>query len=101
MTDKNNFPILRKQDSALALKKTKNLMALVDRVLTTQPNALAIQEDESWMERLWEWADKHDIWDMSLPRTKIPLTQLTELSIGDKQMTTLPPEIGQLTQLTM
>lgn len=113
MTDKSNLPVPRKNDGALALKKTKNLMALVDRMLATAPSALAVVDDDSWMERLWAWADETGIPEDTLPRNKTQLLQLTRLDLTSFEfdedfstierfdpLTILPPEIGQLTQLT-
>ena len=55
--------------------------------------------DESWIERLWKWADENEISDDEIPRNKEKLLNLTELSLNFNQLTELPKEIGNLTNL--
>ncbi len=74
--------------------------------------------DESWIERLWVWADENYIPDLTwvenerlknggfwkgLPRTKDKLLSFTELDLRKrkwgKQLLELPKEIGNLTNL--
>ncbi|MCS5550736.1 MAG: leucine-rich repeat domain-containing protein, partial [Gammaproteobacteria bacterium] len=55
--------------------------------------------NENWTETLWKWADDSDIPNEVLPRDRDELINLTELYIiGD--ITKLPKEIGNLTNLT-
>ncbi|MEO9508058.1 MAG: zinc-ribbon domain-containing protein, partial [Nonlabens ulvanivorans] len=61
---------------------------------------LEIEQNDSWMGSIWEWADENNINKDILPRIAIELTQQTELYLADQKLNELPKEIGQLTQLT-
>jgi hypothetical protein len=71
--------------------------------------------DESWIERLWAWADENDVGDLEwikpeyydedgyytgLPRDKKSLLALRELNLRSNQLTELQKEIGNLSNLT-
>jgi Leucine-rich repeat (LRR) protein len=86
-----------KKSSELSLKKTKNLLDVTRKILTTRNNIAVV--DDSWMERLWAWADENNIDEMELPRDKSGLTNLQALHLGGNNLTELPKEIGQLTHL--
>ena len=58
------------------------------------------KSDETWMNKLWEWADDNDISDEILPRDKDDLVNLTSLALGYRKITKIPKEIGNLTNLT-
>jgi Leucine-rich repeat (LRR) protein len=86
-----------KKTSELSLKKTKNLLDVTRKILTPRNNIAVV--DDSWMERLWAWADENDINKNKLPRDKLGLTNLQGLYFWDNNLTELPKEIGQLTNL--
>jgi Leucine-rich repeat (LRR) protein len=56
-------------------------------------------ENESWMERLWQWADLNGIDDRIIPRSAYELTQLRYLWLGNPNLNELPKEIGMLTKV--
>jgi Leucine-rich repeat (LRR) protein len=62
--------------------------------------------DDSWMERLWTWADEMKITTLDIPRYKYRLMLLRKVNLftdyrtEHKVLTYLPKEIGQLTNLT-
>jgi len=74
-----------------------------------------LSNDDRWIYRLWEWADKNNIPDLEwiedknsnkgywrgLPRDKEKLLSLTELnlSFNHNPIARLPKEIGNLTNL--
>lgn len=106
----NNFPVIRQSADAI-LSKTKNLMSIGNKILAKKSELS--QSDDSWIERLWEWADKSNIPDLEwyveyddtgywrgLPRNKEKLLLLTELTLDwDNLITELPQEIGNLVNL--
>ena len=53
-------------------------------------------ENDSWIEKLLEWANENDI---SLAKKKDELLNLTELDLSNNNLTELPVEIGKLTNL--
>ena len=71
--------------------------------------------DESWMERLWAWADENNIPDYKwtedinyknsgywegLPRDRENLLKLTELDLWEYTIDSIPKEIGNMINLT-
>ncbi len=89
--------LIVKKSSELSLKKTKNLLDVTRKILTPRNNIAVV--DDSWMERLWAWVDEHFIDDLFPPRDKSGLTNLQELSLVDTDLTGLPKEIVNLTNL--
>ncbi len=87
------------------LEKTKFYLSLRDKLITKDRKDLV---DDSWIDRLWEWADEKGISDLEwrcedwrgLPRDKVKLLNLTELDLSYNQLTELPKEIGNLFNLT-
>jgi len=93
---KKNLPTIR-QSTEVALSRANTLMDVADKILAKQSTDLV---DESWMERLWQWADDNHIDDEILPRNKERLVNLTKLELAGAQLTELPKEIGNLVNLT-
>ena len=96
---KNNLPTI-KQSTEVALSRANTLMDVADKILAKQSTDLV---DESWMERLWQWADDNYIDDATLPRDRDGLIKLTGLKLigsWNYQLTELPKEIGNLVNLT-
>ncbi len=52
-----------------------------------------------WRFKLWKWADKNNIDEVTIPREVGQLTQLTRFSLNSNSLTELPQELGQLMQL--
>ena len=109
---KNNLTTTKNTD--LILKKSKSMLDITNRILSGK-TALT-QIDESWMQRLWDWADENEIGDLKwveskyndnggyykgFPRDKKTLLELTKLGLWDNQLTDLPKEIGNLSNLTV
>jgi Leucine-rich repeat (LRR) protein len=100
---KKNLPTIR-QSTEVALSRANTLMDVADKILAKQSTDLV---DESWMERLWQWADDNDIDDKgttdrsisSFPRDRERLVNLTRLNLEDSELTELPKEIGNLVNL--
>ena len=94
----NKNLITLQTDSKLTISKTKSLLALKNKLIPKKKNELV---DDSWVERLWAWADENDISKEKLPRNKEKLLNLKELYLCDNQITELPKEIGNLMNLAM
>ena len=102
---KKNLPIV-KQNSQVILSKTKNLMGITNKIFSDK----IIADDDSWMQRLWDWADEFGIPELYLkevseslagfPRDKVELLDLKSLELSFAELDELPKEIGQLTNLT-
>jgi len=97
------------QDSKLLLSKAKSLMGITKKLLEEKKKVLV---DDSWIERLWKWADENDIpnciiiqnlfggGDHGIPKDKNKLLNLSELVLENNKLTKLPKEIDNLTILT-
>jgi Leucine-rich repeat (LRR) protein len=93
----NNLATINK-DSKLALNKARNLMNITKKILAKKKTNNLV--DDSWIERLWEWADENNISNDNLPRNKEKLLNLTKISFLFNQLIELPKEIGKLVNLT-
>jgi len=54
---------------------------------------------ESWMNQLWDWADKYQVSNDSMPRDAAKLVELNSLKIESDQITTLPEALCNLVNL--
>lgn len=97
-----------KQNTDLVLKKSKSTLNITSRILSAKSSLIA--QDNNWMERLWNWADNNNISDLiwvdnydhykGLSRDKYELLECTELNLYKCELSELPKEIGNLTNLT-
>ncbi len=59
--NKKNLPVpLPEQNDALSLRRTNQLIDITDKILARSRQEMAVQ-DESWMLRLWAWADDNGV----------------------------------------
>ena len=94
-----------------AMNRASQIMNVTQGLLDKAKAArdISTQVDDSWIDRLYEWADNHKIpdlyWDekkkiyRGLTRNRADLNTVTELHLFDCYVNELPPEIGQLTSL--
>jgi Leucine-rich repeat (LRR) protein len=92
-----NLPTIR-ENSAITLSKTKDLMSITNKILAKK-GELALTDD-SWMQRLWDWADENNINEEKIPRNKEDLVNMTGLYLSFNELTEIPKEIGNLVNLT-
>jgi len=63
------------------------------------------KQQQLWLERIWQWADRFDIEEYNVPRNRDELLNLTHLSFQSiryferDKFTELPKEFGNLTNL--
>jgi len=102
---KNNLTTTQNTD--LILKKSKSTLNITKRILSGS-KSLGVEVDESWMERLWDWADENErednpwIYDgvySRLPRDKKTLLKLKRINFYFNDISELPEEIGNLINL--
>ena len=106
-----NLPAIR-QSTEVVLFRANILMDTANKILAKQSTDLV---DESWMERLWQWADDNDVPPGNLPRDRDGLINLKNLNLvglsglpsrvaaeidNFNHITELPKEIGNLVNLT-
>jgi len=58
---KKSLPVSKK-DSQAIISKTKNMMGITKKILSDNLSF----HDDSWMQRLWDWADVNEIPDLDL-----------------------------------
>jgi Leucine-rich repeat (LRR) protein len=92
--ERNSHKILKQIEVELNNHNYGVAINLIENIL------LEVEEDDSWMERLWGWADENNINKNTIPRIATELTQLTELCLQGNELNELPKEIGQLPRLT-
>jgi hypothetical protein len=110
----DNLPILRRDQSGeLSLHRANQMIEITDQILARARQELAAQDD-SWMMRLWSWADENRVPDLKwvgnnsykeggfwrgFPRERQALLTLVELRLDQMGLTALPPEIAHLRHL--
>ena len=87
------------KNSKLALKKSKNLMNMADKILARN-NSKDLDDDEGWMQRLWDWAVENDISSEIIPKEAEELLALEEINLNGKGLNDIPREITYLKNLT-
>nr|WP_289057471.1 leucine-rich repeat domain-containing protein [uncultured Psychrobacter sp.] len=55
--------------------------------------------DESWMQEIWEWADKYKLPEDTIPRNRAGLLALEKIFISKDKISFLPENIGKLSNL--
>jgi len=91
--------IASNKNSSIALARTKNLLNITNKLLANSNSELV---DDSWIERLWKWADENDIPDSELrgiPRCKKKLVSLENLNLISLNLISIPIEIANLNNL--
>ncbi len=92
---KKNLPTIKKNTNII-LSETKSIIDITNKILNDKPSV-----DDSWMQRLWDWADENEVSEDILPRNKQNLIDLTELFLKNYLfLKSLPKEIGKLINLT-
>ncbi|MEA3314304.1 MAG: hypothetical protein U9Q30_00410 [Campylobacterota bacterium] len=106
-----NLPTTQTNSKAV-IQKSNFLFGLKDKLITKDRKDLV---DDSWIYRLWAWADENKIPDYKwieqeefddggywggLPRDKQKLINSTKFNLYNNQITKLPKEIATLSNLT-
>ncbi len=99
-----NLPVKR-QDTNLELQKTKSIFDIAKKLLGSSSDLV----DDSWMQRLWDWADANEIPDLAwigteedgywqgLPQNKNKLMTFTCLNLS--YVENIPEELWNLRNL--
>ena len=99
-----------RRNAQVALRKTKNLIGVTNRLLADK-KTVSLTVDDSWIQRLLNWADENDVPSLfsecagpdsdhvGLPRNKQQLINLKCCFLIDIPLSFLPPEIGRLVNL--
>jgi len=103
--------LTRTQNTDLILKKSKSTLNITKRILSGSKSLSVV--DDSWIERLWEWADENEIGDLmwvedyingerlkGLSRDKEKLLSLEELTLSSYKLENILKEIFNLNSLT-
>ncbi len=96
-----------KKNTKVVLSKSKSLLNIANKILAKSSSVTSNLDqeliDESWMDRLWNWADEQEIPEEILPRTQYDLLKLEELNLEEEleyKIVSIPKEIGYLSNLT-
>lgn len=96
----SNLPVV-KQNTDLALSNANMLMDVANKILSEKSTELV---DESWMQRLWDWADGIKLASRHLPRSKERLCKMERLRLPTYGnffgYDYIPEEIGHIPNLT-
>jgi Leucine-rich repeat (LRR) protein len=99
------------KNNILALGRTKSLLNITNKLLANKNSNLV---DDSWIDRLWEWADKNGIGDLEwiensyhkdggdwqgLPRIKEKLLKIKIIYLPRKHVNNIPIELFKLVQI--
>ena len=101
--NENNAVVKHINSNPISVKGQKSPMALTSSILKSAiaaRKASQLPVDESWIKRIWEWADKFEISEDDIPRNRSSLLALTEIVIDNFDLSELARGIGQLTNLT-
>ena len=85
------------QNAKVALNKAKNLLNITKTLLVKQENNQLVEDN--WIERLWKWANENNIPDHKIPRNKDKLLSLRFLDFNRQQISEIPSEVGNLSNL--
>jgi len=101
-----------RENTDVGLSKSKSFMGIIKNIF----NNKIILDNDSWMQRLWDWADENDVPDYSwieddeydeggywqgFPRDREILLNLEGLILDEIKLIKLPKEIGNLHKLTI
>ena len=108
-----NNKLTLKQNSKLALNKSQNLISITNKILNNKLDLL----DNSWMQKLWDWADENNIPNIEdsdiknleeherhlywkgIPRDEKKLLNVTSISLSNCNLRKLPTVLFYLTNL--
>lgn len=93
----NNNLITTNQNAKLALCKSKSLLNITKSLLAKQESNQLVEDN--WIERLWKWANENNIPDYKIPRNKEKLLSLNFLDLNRQQISEIPSEVGNLSNL--
>ena len=100
-----------REGTDVALSKSKSFMGIIKNIF----NNKVVIDDDSWMQRLWNWADENDIDDrnwvedetfteggywLGLSRRKESLLGATTLNLEYYDLVNIPKEIGKIINLS-
>jgi Leucine-rich repeat (LRR) protein len=94
---KKSKSLVLKSDTQLSLRKAGNLFKITDKILKRVD--LPVLDEDSWIDRLIEWADENDLSEKVFPRDKTDIVNLKGLALCEKNLSVLLPEIGKLQNL--
>lgn len=84
---------------ALQVKSSYEVALLGEEVKT--PEKSKAEEVKEWTESLLKWADENNIPEHEVPRTRKELLLLEELHLYGGNLSNLPKEIGEMTNLSL
>lgn len=67
--------------------------------IITERKASQLALDDTWIQKIWRWADSFDINDEAIPRDKKALLALKSIVLEAQGFTELPESIGQLSYI--
>lgn len=81
-----NYGVIKSEynDGAISIKGRRSLLSLTESILKASKNSRQFSKwpiDNSWMEKIWAWADEFELTEEQIPRIKESLLALEKLHI--------------------
>lgn len=100
--DPESNALVKHNSKRLITSKGRSQISLTTNIIKAAATSRASSQalvDDSWIEKIWEWADKFGIGNDSIPRNRVDLLKLESIRIVCSDIYLLHESIGNLSNL--